>query len=469
MRTYVLSSAGLLLSLSCGHAPTHAPAAAAAKPAPPAPTLERAAAGVVAWSTPAEEPKPEPPYAWLDGRLPKGGAIEDGRPVHTVRAGEVPVTIARQWVALTDVYHEEDLAKEILAANKDKKWLTTGTKLVVPRVLASAPPPPTRLPPSEDPLRGIFLIGAAATRSWESTLDHLAARGWNSVTLDGKDYMGPITYPSKVPQALETGATKGAPLSDLARTIRFAHAKGVRVIMRIACFHDPWAAEKAPRLSVRGNWGGAYPIGWLDPANPEVHEYVQALIAEEIDAGADEIQLDYVRYPVQKGLGNADFAHYMNKRSRKEVIRDFVREMHALTKARGVPLSVDVFGVTATGTQEDVDNLGQDLAMMGQEAEYIMPMVYPSHYGEGFYGFAVPGDHPEIVGIGTKATAAKLAGTGAKVRPWLQAFDWKSPAYGPKYLAAEIKSAEENGGAGWMMWNPGSEYSTAWAAAPARR
>ncbi len=389
--------------------------------------------------------------------------------MHTVRPGEVPVTIARQWVALTDVYHEEDLATEILKANPDKKWLAVGMAIKIPHVLDNPPPPPTRLAKTDEPLKGIFLIGSAATRNWIRTLEHLSERGMNSVTLDGKDYMGPITYPSKVPQAVETGATRYPPLSDLARTIRFAHEHGVRVIMRISCFHDPWAAEKAPRLAVRGTWGGPYPIGWLDPANPEVHEYIQALVAEEIDAGADEIQLDYVRYPAQKGLGNADFRYYMKGRNKKEVIRDFAHEIHELTKARGVPLAVDVFGVTATGTQEDIDNLGQDLAMMGKEVEFIMPMVYPSHYGEGFYGWAVPGDHPEIVGIGTKATVARLAGTGAKVRPWLQAFNWKSPAYSPKYLAAEIKSGDDAGGSGWMMWNPGSEYSTAWAAVPVKK
>jgi len=81
----------------------------------------------------------------------------------------------------------------------------------------------------------------------------------------------------------------------------------------------------------------------------------------------------------------------------------------------------------------------------------------------------VPGDHPEIVGIGTKATVQKLAGTGAKVRPWLQAFNWKSPAYSPKYLADEIKSGDESGASGYMMWNPGSEYSTAWAAVPVKK
>jgi len=336
-------------------------------------------------------------------------------------------------------------------------------------LLASAPPPPTRLTKTNEPLKGIFLIGAAATRNWIPTLEKLSARGMNAVVLDGKEYMGPITYPSKVPQALETNAQKDAPLPDLARTIRFAHQYGVRVIMRISCFHDPWAAAKAPRLSVRGTWGGAYPIGWLDPANPEVHEYVHALMAEEMDAGADEIQLDYVRYPVQKGLGNADFAYYMKGRNKKEVIRDFAHDAHELAKSRGVPLSLDVFGVSATGNQEDIDNLGQDLAMLGKEAEFIMPMVYPSHYDKGFFGWDSPGDHTEIIGMGTKAAMQRMKDGTAKVRPWLQGFNWRSPTFGPQYIRDEIKSADDSGSSGWIVWNPGSDYSTTWAALQPRK
>src|SRR5688572_5783511 len=98
---------------------------------------------------------------------------------------------------------------------------------------------------TDEPLKGIFLIGATATRSWISTLEHLQAHGMNAIVLDDKEYIGPITYPSKMPQTLETGATKKAPLPDLARTIRFTHDHGIRVIMRISCFHDPWTAERA--------------------------------------------------------------------------------------------------------------------------------------------------------------------------------------------------------------------------------
>ena len=58
---------------------------------------------------------------------------------------------------------------------------------------------------------------------------------------------------------------------------------------------------------------------------------------------------------------------------------------------------------------------------------------------------------------------------GAVVRPWLQAMNWKSPAYSPAYLAQEIKAANAAGGSGWLMWNPGQEYGYAWQAVPPKR
>jgi hypothetical protein len=97
-------------------------------------------------------------------------------------------------------------------------------------------------------------------------------------------------------------------------------------------------------------------------------------------------------------------------------------------------------------------------------------MVYPSHYARGTLGFDVPGNHPELVGFGTKGAVGQVAsGHGtALVRPWVQAMNYESPDYGPQYLAQELKSSGANGGTGWLMWNPSQDYGTAWAAVPRR-
>ena len=325
--------------------------------------------------------------------------------------------------------------------------------------------------PEDNVVKGLYIRGATATKPFFLfILDQMEKRDINSIVLDAKDYDGPITYTSKVPLALETGAAKGAPIRNLARVIRFIHKKGIRVMMRVSCFNDEFMSKAKPELSVQSKWGKPYPIGWLDPNNTGAQDYILSLVQESIDAGADEIELDYVRYPVL-GIKGADFHLDEIKKAKTEVIRDFVRRAHEITKASHVPLSLDLFGVVAQGRRIDIDALGQDMAVLAPECEAFSPMVYPSHYATGFYGWENPGDHPEIVGIGVKGSLdqIKAAPQGvplALVRPWIQAEDYKTTTYSPKYLQDEIRTGTANGGKGWLMWNPSQEYGFAWAAVP---
>ncbi len=474
MRTIFLS---LVVMYGC----TQAHAVQSSPVSPNAPVSE--AHDAVASPTPiASSATTDAPHdtalVWVRAKLPTGGAAQRDKSAtivvtHTGAAKETVYTLAKAYVDLTSVYLATDLASHIAKANGVSLMnpSVAGKTVTIPDILQEPykSPEEERLAwPEDHALRAIYLGGRDALGSWESTLDRLKARDMNAVILDGKAYMGEITYPSKVAVAVNDGATNGAPIEDLSRTIRFAHERGVRVIMRVSCFHDPYSSVKAPELSIKGYWGGPYPIGWLDPGNAATQQYIFDLVAEVIALGADEINLDYVRYPVQGGLGNADFHLKDTGRTRIGVITDFVAKAHAITQAHHVPLSVDVFGVTATGTRQDIEGLGQDLAMLGPNVEALMPMVYPSHYDKGYMGWAEPGNHPEIIAIGTKAAIEReAAGPGkAVIRPWLQAFNWRSPEYSPKYLAQETIEAKKGGGAGYAMWNPGGYYGDAWTAIP---
>jgi hypothetical protein len=322
--------------------------------------------------------------------------------------------------------------------------------------------------PEDKVMRGVYMRGDTAGGSYYvGILDHLADRGMNAIVLDTKDTDGWLTYKSKVDVAVETKATQPAAIRDLARTIRFAHDRGIRVIMRISCFHDELVSKARLDMSIRGNWGGALKIGWFDPSNEKAHQYVIDLAKEAMDAGADEIQLDYVRYPVF-GTKNADFHLKERNLTRVEVIRSFVHEVHEVTAARHVPLSLDVFGVIALGKRVDIDALGQELAVLAPECEALSPMIYPSHYSKGFYGFDEPGAHPELIAVGTKGAIDQVKDIphAAIIRPWLQDMNWESPGFGPEYLRSEMKHAESAGGVGWLLWNPGQDYSYAFQVVP---
>ena len=321
----------------------------------------------------------------------------------------------------------------------------------------------------DDSLRGIYVRGDTAARpSFGELLERVAAHGMNAIVLDVKDYDGLVTYPSRVPLAASSGVTKNAPMASYAAAVRIAHEKGLKVVARISCVHDESMAKAHPGMAVRGISGHVYHNGWLDPKNEAAQAYLVDLAREAIDAGADEIQLDYVRYPV-KSIKLMDFGldTKTDPRAKVDVITRFVERVHAVTRAHRVPLSLDVFGVIAQGHTEDIQNLGQDPSELAKHCEVLSPMVYPSHYDPGFNNWENPGDHPEIVGMGVKGVVEQ-AGNGAKIRPWLQAMNHKSSTYGPEYIQREIKSGNAAGGHGWLLWNPGQVYTVSWRALPKR-
>ena len=406
---------------------------------------------------------------YLKAHLPKGGDVEAGDPpriTHKVQPNESPQSIAAEYLELTELYKAEDLVAAI-----SKQNLAPGSQITIPRALHKTPRPPREEKlgwPEDKDLKGVFVTGAWASIKWADTVDKVAEHGLNAIVLDAKDYDGYINYPTKVKLAHESGAIRANLIPDLARAIRYAHWHDVRIILRVPCFHDPWTDKHLPdaRLSIKYTpTGKPIHIDWLDPTNLEAQDYAIDIAKEGIEAGADEIQLDYVRFPVHVGT---KIAMLPPRDERPKIIKDFVHRVHGIVAAEGVKLSLDFFGVTATGIQEDINALGQDIATVAPEADAISLMSYPSHYGKGFMNFSNPADHPEIIGISNKAALEKLKPTGAKTifRTWLQAFPLGVTNYNSQYLLAQAKSAETSGGHGWLMWSPGCQYDHVWMGWP---
>jgi hypothetical protein len=429
-------------------------------------------APVDAGAPPAKkESSPGDVLAYVRAKLPKGGSAE-GEPVkitHKVQPGETPQSIAAHYLEVTETYRASELAAMIA-----KKNPVPGATIEIPA--------PLRHPikdareerlgwPEDKVLRGVFVTGSYASIKWSDIVEKVADHGLNAIVLDGKDYDGYVNYPSKAKIAIESGAIRAENIPDLPRAIRYAHWHGVRVIVRIPCFHDPWTDKHLPgaRLSIKyAPTGKPIHVDWLDPTNTEAQDYAIDLAKEALDAGADEIQLDYVRFPVHL---TQKVAVLPNQEDRSKVIHDFVERVHTITQAAGAYLSLDFFGVAATGTRDDIERLGQDIAVVAPAADAISLMSYPSHYAKGYMGFNNPADHPEIIGIGNRAALEQLKPTGAKTifRTWLQAFPLGVTNYNAAYLVAQAKSAETSGGHGWLMWSPGCQYDQVWSGWPSTK
>ena len=52
------------------------------------------------------------------------------------------------------------------------------------------------------------------------------------------------------------------------------------------------------------------------------------------------------------------------------------------------------------------------------------------------------------------------------IRPWLQAFHWRTKTYSPEYIKVQVATAKEKGGIGFLFWNAANDYSKPYEAMP---
>jgi hypothetical protein len=157
-----------------------------------------------------------------------------------------------------------------------------------------------------------------------------------------------------------------------------------------------------------------------------------------------------VRFPAGATGRAARSSHPVTQAERLEAVVGFLTEARERLHPEGCAVAVDVFAIVLSSP--DDQGIGQRPEELSEVVDVLSPMVYPSHYAEGWLGFAEPNDHPaEVVADALDDGMARLAGT-AVLRPWLQAFSYSSSR-----ILGEIDQSEQRG-LGWMLWNPGSRY-----------
>lgn len=93
--------------------------------------------------------------------------------------------------------------------------------------------------------------------------------------------------------------------------------------------------------------------------------------------------------------------------------------------------------------------------------DYFCPMVYPSHYAPGTFGFAVPNEYPyEVIDQTLQIMNEQRAGLRMVIRPWIQDFGYGLfPPYSAAQVLAEMQAASDNGAHGWMIWNAAARFT----------
>jgi hypothetical protein len=331
---------------------------------------------------------------------------------------------------------------------------TSGTSAVA-AASKNAPVHPQREVPDE--IRGVHVTMSLA--SLPGKLDeYLAMPGLNTIELDVKDENGRVGFvPSSVPLARQTGAA--APYYKAKQVARQAHAHGVYLIGRIVTFEDPVLAEKRPDLAIRSSDGSIWHtnggLAWTNPYDRRVWRYNVDLAAAAVEAGFDEIQFDYVRFPSD---GDISLIRYpgTHTQSMRWTIPAFVQYAGKRLHPLGARVSVDVFGLSAN---RDL-GIGQLPRRVSRYVDAVYPMVYPSHFSSGEYGISDPNAAPgETVTRSLQDFQRALEGRKARLTPWLQDFSL-GRTYDEEDVLAQVAAARGLHTRGFLLWNPEGLYTT---------
>jgi hypothetical protein len=280
----------------------------------------------------------------------------------------------------------------------------------------------------------------------------------DTVQLDLKDDTGTVGYDSEVPRALEIGAV--TPHYDLDAAVATLEDRGVRVIGRIAAFRDPilvqaaWAAGQGDQV-VQSVRGGPYDATgqFTNPASPAVRRYNLDIALEAVGRGVDDILWDDARLPT----GEPDTIVVPGLTSSpSDVITGFLAEAHSELRRRGAYQGVTTVGVAAdTG-----DPIGQDVARMARNADYLAPQIYPGYWSSGRYGVPDPPRQPAEFARALLARYQEVtAGGGAVLAPWLQNFELQGVAYGDLEVRAMLDALGSLGVDRFLLWSPRVQYS----------
>ncbi|MCX6715940.1 MAG: hypothetical protein NT077_02905 [Candidatus Taylorbacteria bacterium] len=312
-------------------------------------------------------------------------------------------------------------------------------------------------------VKAVYMTACTASvpRLRENLIKTMTGTEINSLVVDIKDYTGTLAYSFPNVRAPKG---PGCRINDLPQFIDELHKKGIYAIARVTVFQDPVYAIYKPDMAVQSilkpgqPWKDRNGLAYIDPNFTEYWKYVVSIAKDAHDAGFDEINFDYIRFPSDGDIGDAQFATPIGVK-KSEVIRNFFVFLHAELKPLNIVTSADLFGQT-TISRDDM-GIGQILEDALPYFDFVAPMNYPSHYANGFMGYPNPALKPYEVVRDTMVTAVlrtvNASSSIEKLRPWLQAFDMGA-TYTPSMVRAEIQGVQDAGLNSWMLWDAANRY-----------
>ena len=239
--------------------------------------------------------------------------------------------------------------------------------------------------------------------------------------------------------------------------------QGVYRIGRIVTFFDPWYAAWHPENALHDLSGATFRDvngnRWASPFSYEARRYNIEIGLAAADY-VDEIQFDYVRLPYDSNIYERS---QFTEVERVATINRFAQEAGDALHQAGLAVSFDTFGIVSTAGNDQ--GIGQSVAGVAPFLDYVSPMVYPSGWSAGSFGYSYPPSYPgPVVRENVQATLDLISEAGsAVVRPWLQDFtDYQAQKliYDADRVYAQIEATANAGGIGFMLWDPVLLYQT---------
>ena len=283
-------------------------------------------------------------------------------------------------------------------------------------------------------IRGIYLNGYLFNNpsKRESIEKILTNTDVNTLVIDVKTDNGHILFDTEIDEVIYLNNERVKFTKNDLQELR--EIKDIYLVGRLVVFQDPLFAKVFPneavfdsRLNKPYSQNGQF---FLDPSSKKAQDYIINIAIESCRLGFDEIQYDF--------------------ENRVDNINSFLSKSRQLLHNEGCLLSADTFGYILTNKQDG--GIGQNLETIIENVDFISPMVYPSHYTNGSFGYQNPNEHPYEVITAALTDALDRGVDKDKIRPFLQGF-WHSN----EDIRNNIKAASDLE-MDWLIWNILSVY-----------
>lgn len=307
--------------------------------------------------------------------------------------------------------------------------------------------------------------------NFEKSIALAAATEINALVINVKNDSGRVTFKSSIEAVNNAGADSIEIIKNIDELMELLDEYEIYTIARIVTFKDKNLAKKMPEHSIQLKSGGIWydysGVPWVNPFDKYVWNYNAAIAKEAALVGFDEIQFDYVRFPDNAKYYNpiTEFPG-RNGQDKDKAISEFLEFINNELEDYNVNIGADVFGLITHNWDDYPEDIGQTWRLMAEYSDVMCPMIYPSHYGTGWYGYEFPDAHPYGV---MKAAVQEAAERNAsmtdapEIRPWIQDFTatWVEGyiVYTPKEVRDQIIACKEIGVDGYLVWNPSNSYN----------